>query len=623
MNTIREKLLVRWKSLELTRSDWAALAICLIFTITFSVLLVRKHNGFETRALDLAKFDQAIWNTAHGRPFHISLAQTLVIESHFSPSLALYAPLYWIWADVRLLFVLQVIFMTLTGGLIYWHLRDGRPWLGVVVMTALFASPFTHQVLLVEFRRLSLAIFATAGVLYALLHRRYRWMSLGLLVLLLTKEDLTFFVISVGIYLILVQRAYGLGIFWMALGLLMLFLVPLVILPTLSNTEHYTHGVGNFAYLGESAKEIVITAVTQPRLVLRMMLQPSRLRVLFRFLWPTLGLFVLAPEVALFMVPFFGYMLASRHSGLGELRRWYPSVPLVILYWAVGMGARRLPRRWSRIAAGGLIVAGVLSWGLYSEMWPGPQFVATFYTVTAHDRSVERAVRKIPHDVIVAAQDQLVPHLSHREYVFLFPWIPEDKPPDYLVLDRDYGYYPLTPDAYWERFYELLAGTEYAIETQIDHFYLFRPVPSVTPAISRHDVWDQGITLTGYETAFNTEQGAFQITEGLSDDQRMLRVWLYWRIDEPLERNYSVFVHLVGGDGAFLGQHDGWFVEGTRATSLIPQGTTLRDVRYITLPASRALEDFTLRVGLYDVETEARLHLGDGAEYLLLPVEAP
>ena len=92
-------------------TDWLALALLLIYVVVFSTLTIRQHQSFNTNALDLGKFDQSIWNTAQGRPFQITISENLVIESHFSPSLALFAPLYWIWSDIRLLFIMQSILL--------------------------------------------------------------------------------------------------------------------------------------------------------------------------------------------------------------------------------------------------------------------------------------------------------------------------------------------------------------------------------------------------------------------------------------------------------------------------------------------------------------------------------
>ena len=86
-------------------SDLLAVAVLLLFVVVFSTLTIRAHQSFNTAALDLAKFDQSIWNTSRGDPYAITLSEDTVNDSHFSPALAIFAPLYWIWADIRLLLI--------------------------------------------------------------------------------------------------------------------------------------------------------------------------------------------------------------------------------------------------------------------------------------------------------------------------------------------------------------------------------------------------------------------------------------------------------------------------------------------------------------------------------------
>ena len=40
--------------------------------VTFGSLSILKHERFETQAFDLGNMDQAVWNTAQGRPFHFT-----------------------------------------------------------------------------------------------------------------------------------------------------------------------------------------------------------------------------------------------------------------------------------------------------------------------------------------------------------------------------------------------------------------------------------------------------------------------------------------------------------------------------------------------------------------------
>lgn len=207
-------------------SERAALALFMLYGSALSYLTIREHNGFGTWALDLAKFDQAIWNTAHGRPFQITLIESSINQGHFSPALALYAPLYLLWSNVRILFIAQSLLIAGAGYLIYRFFREKAPWLGLAVFAAYLMNPSVHQVNLIEFRRLTLAMFTTSFAVYHMLKRQYSWMMLGLVVTLLCKEDMAFTCIAAGIYVALRQKSYSWGALVTAIGVLYLAFIP-------------------------------------------------------------------------------------------------------------------------------------------------------------------------------------------------------------------------------------------------------------------------------------------------------------------------------------------------------------------------------------------------------------
>jgi hypothetical protein len=95
-----------------------------------------------------------------------------------------------------------------------------------------------------------------------------------------------------------------------------------------------------------------------------------------------------------------------------------------------------------------------------------------------------------------------------------------------------------------------------------------------------------------------------------------LRLSLFWRVDQSIEQNHTVFVHALSQNGQLLAQHDSWPADAHRPTSVLPTGTVFRDVHYLTLshPAGR---DVLLHVGLYDGEGE-RLLTREGQEVVTL-----
>jgi hypothetical protein len=92
------------------------------------------------------------------------------------------------------------------------------------------------------------------------------------------------------------------------------------------------------------------------------------------------------------------------------------------------------------------------------------------------------------------------------------------------------------------------------------------------------------------------------------------RVRLTWWAVGPIKRPYKVFVHLFDAAG-IVAQRDGQPVGELRPTFTWDVGETVVDQFGIEIPAEAAPGAYQLRVGLYDLETQARLPvlLADGA----------
>jgi len=104
------------------------------------------------------------------------------------------------------------------------------------------------------------------------------------------------------------------------------------------------------------------------------------------------------------------------------------------------------------------------------------------------------------------------------------------------------------------------------------------------------------IALTGYD---------------LEQDADGLRLTLYWTCLAAMERDYTVFVHLLDPAGALAAQADGPPVGGDYSTSLCSPDETIADERFIStknLPAGT----YSLHVGMYLLETGERLPALDG-----------
>jgi len=121
-----------------------------------------------------------------------------------------------------------------------------------------------------------------------------------------------------------------------------------------------------------------------------------------------------------------------------------------------------------------------------------------------------------------------------------------------------------------------------------------------------------GIAGPGVSTDYRLGDGVALIGYDLERRDDGLYLTLHWACLAPVERDYTVFVHLVGPDGLPASQADAPPVGGDYPTSLWSPGEIVLDGHLIPtegLPPGT----YRLRVGMYLLETGERLPAADGA----------
>ncbi|MBE7528643.1 MAG: hypothetical protein HND44_02550 [Chloroflexi bacterium] len=101
-----------------------------------------------------------------------------------------------------------------------------------------------------------------------------------------------------------------------------------------------------------------------------------------------------------------------------------------------------------------------------------------------------------------------------------------------------------------------------------------------------------------------------------------LIVTLQWEALVGIPRDYTMFVHLLAGDGALLAQHDSAPLWGTRPTTTWQPGEMLLDRHVLTLPTDAPPMAVRLLAGLYDSQTIERQLFANGQDAVLLAVGA-
>lgn len=92
-----------------------------------------------------------------------------------------------------------------------------------------------------------------------------------------------------------------------------------------------------------------------------------------------------------------------------------------------------------------------------------------------------------------------------------------------------------------------------------------------------------------------------------------LVVTLYWQARTPMDRSYTVFLHLLDAQGQRQAQSDGLPAAFTRPTNSWAVGEVVTDRRLLTLPKDFSPGEYRLVAGMYLLETMERLPVLDSA----------
>lgn len=97
-----------------------------------------------------------------------------------------------------------------------------------------------------------------------------------------------------------------------------------------------------------------------------------------------------------------------------------------------------------------------------------------------------------------------------------------------------------------------------------------------------------------------------------------VRLTLYWQSLQPMEKDYTVFVHIVDAAGQIWGQQDSMLVSGERPTSSWELGEIIEDEYQLTVDVEGPREGYTIELGVYDRSTGERLPVSSGATAVII-----
>ncbi|MEV2244848.1 DUF2079 domain-containing protein [Streptomyces sp. NPDC049970] len=393
-------------------------------------------SHFQSPSWDLGIFEQEVRAYAglNAPVVDIKGPGYLILGDHFSPVVALLAPLYLVWPSAAALLFAQAALFAASAvvvGRTVQQVLGGRS--GLCATVAYGLSWGLQEAVKADFHEIAFAVPLIALVCRALLLERWRAAVLWALPLVLVKEDLGVTVAVVGGLLALHGRRLQ-GLLLAAFGVFAFAATVLVLIPAASSAGTYDYwkkieeNGGERVSLFDSVLGVLDSSVKIEMLV---------------FLVGITAFMALRSPLILLVLPTLGWRLLSQDSNHWGMVWHYSAILMPVVFLAMADGIRRSrgsKRPWLVSYANVAVpVATAVAVALTQHLPFRELLRPETYRADARTHAAEEALRAIPVGARVETDITLMAHLTADRTVYWVGGAPGTAP-DVVAINLDFGW---------------------------------------------------------------------------------------------------------------------------------------------------------------------------------------
>lgn len=408
--------------------------IALLFFILYSILGVVRHDHYGSFGADLGFIDQVFWRYSH---FDF---KGLIGGSHLEFTTFLLIPLYWIWSDPRMLIIFQALVISLSGIAVFLLARRRKLHISLCYVILLSYITFfgVQNALWFDVHTSVWGAAFFMWFIYFLDNGNKKASIIAFLLTIGSKENIAAYVfLFCVVYFISTRRKEAL--FFAISALLYLYLLFGIVFPaTLPKGYGYSSGQG---LVSGSPFQLFDTYKKQRT-------------IFYTFAWVGF-LPLLAP---LYVLPVIGnlasyFILGREYVAAHEIFMHYRIDLAPLIAFATIFTIARYKWLNNRVVAIYLLLCVfVFQYILHLPL----SYLAKkwFWTRQASVDTINKVIQYLPKDSSVVAQNNIYPHISQREDIWLLwpdersfrltespcskkncPWFRWEKDAEYLIVD--------------------------------------------------------------------------------------------------------------------------------------------------------------------------------------------
>lgn len=410
----------------------------LLSAVVYAAFSLWKHRHFQTN-FDTAIFDQAVWKYSHFRSPYITVNALNALGDHFSPIVALLAPLYWIWPDPRMLLIAQAVLIAASIVPVFLFARPRIGRVGAYLLAPTYALFWGISAGVgYQFHEFAFAPLLVALVILFADQQRWRQFAVAVVGLLLVKEDMSLLVVFVGFWLLL-QKQYRRGLLTVAGALVWYFAVTALIIPAIAGSFSFWR----YTAFGADLPSAALNILRHPGLPFHELIDDPQKTKTLSYLFVPFAFLLFSSPLALLCVPLIAEGLYSNQAqdwGMA-FHHWLPIAPVLAMAAADGIGNLCRLLHWERrVAWVGAAGAAVMLFGNYQVAQEFPLMSTLnnggFNGVLNPDERARYAVlKRVPPGRSVITEVSMLPHLSDRNEIYLLGLNAPMPTADYIVAN--------------------------------------------------------------------------------------------------------------------------------------------------------------------------------------------
>jgi uncharacterized membrane protein len=445
-----------------------------LFALIFCSISLVNHYLYRTYAFDLGIYNNMLYSYSHFKLNYTPLQQPLVYHAfadHFEPVFFLFAPFYWIFGSYTLL-IIQII-MVIFGGIgamRFAKLHSNNNTLSIAILIQFYAMWGVYSALAFDFHNNITAAMIIPWVMVFAQQKNIKPLIIAWALILLSKENMALYGIFVCLGLALHyfndKQLRNLFLILTAASAVYFVLVVKVFIPSFQQPGAGYLYDSMYKSLGTTPKEILGNIFNKPGYLFSLLFENYSGETLFNGIKSELhfsvlisgGIFMLyKPQFLVMLIPIYAQKLFNTDAARWGINYHYSIefVPVLTACTVVFITSINTTEKIRYYI--GFFVAVITLYYTISKMdsrvsiWydkVNTRFYAPeHYNNNQTTITIRAELNALPlkDEDAISAQNNFVPHLSNRTYIYLYP---ESSKATHIVVAPKTNLYPLKDSAY-------------------------------------------------------------------------------------------------------------------------------------------------------------------------------